>query len=178
MIIETLNINSLPSKFDDLKILISRMFDVLIATETKLDDTYPISQFHIDGYSMLYRLDINRNGGGVIIYVTEDIPSKNFFPNDIEGIFVEINFRKSKWLLYGTYHPPSHSDRYYFDKIDKVLDVYSQPEKVVLVGDFNAQIGEKFFDIFLFQHELKSVNDKHTWYKNPDKPNCTYIIAH
>ena len=46
----------------------------------------------------------------------------------------------------------------------------------MLVGDFNAQIGEKFFDIFLFQHELKSVNDKPTWYKNPDKPSCTYFV--
>ena len=76
VIIGTLNINSLSSKFDDLKVLISGMFDILIITETKLDDTYPISQFHIDGYSMPYRLDRNRNGGEVIIYVREDIPCK------------------------------------------------------------------------------------------------------
>ena len=70
MIKGTLNINSLSSKFDDdLKVLISGTFDILIITETKLDDTYPISQFHIDGYSMPYRPDRNRNGGGVIIYV-------------------------------------------------------------------------------------------------------------
>ena len=59
---------------------------------------------------MPYRFDRNRNGGGVIIYVSEDIPSKllrkNLFPNDREEIFIEINFRKSKWLLCGTYHPP------------------------------------------------------------------------
>ena len=132
MIIGTLNINSLSSKFDDLKVLISEMFDILIITETKLDDTYPTSQFYIDGYSMPYRLEGNRNDGGVIIHVSEDIPSKvlrkNLFPNDIEGIFVEINFRKSKWLLCRTYHPPSQSDQYYFDNIDKALDVYCQYE--------------------------------------------------
>ena len=48
------------------------MFDILIITETKLDGTYPVSQFHIDGYSMLYRLGRNRNGGGVIIYAREN----------------------------------------------------------------------------------------------------------
>ena len=69
MIKGTLNINSLSSKYDALKVLISGTFDILIITETKLDDTYPISQFHIDGYSMPYRPDRNRNGGGVIIYV-------------------------------------------------------------------------------------------------------------
>ena len=172
--------NSLSSKFDDLKVLICGMSDISIITETKLDDTYPISQFHIDGYSMPYRLDRNRNDGGVIIYAREDIPSKvlrkHLFLNDIEGIFVEINFRKRKWLLCGTYHPPSQSDQYYFDNIDKALDVYCQYEKIMLVGDFNAQIGEKCFDDFLFQHELRSVNDRPTCYKNPDKPSCIDFI--
>ena len=124
------------------------MFDILIITEAKLDDTYSISQFHIDGYSMPYRLDRNRIGGGVIIYVKEHI--LRAFPNDIEGIFVEINFRKSKWLLCLTYHPPSRSDPYDFDNIDKAVDVYCQYEKVVLVNDFNAQIAEKCLGNFLF----------------------------
>ena len=78
----------------------SGMFDILILTEAKIDDTFPISQFHIDCYSMPYRLDRNRNAGGLLIYVIEDIPGKvvrkHLFPNNIEGIFVEINFRKSK----------------------------------------------------------------------------------
>ena len=72
----TLHINSLSSKFDDLKIIISGMFDILIITGKKLDDTYPISQFHIGSYSMLYRLARKINGGRVIIHLREDIPSK------------------------------------------------------------------------------------------------------
>ena len=159
------------------------MFDILIIREIKLDNAYPISQFHIDGYSMSYRLVRNRNGGGVITYVREDIPSKvlrkHLFPNDIEGIIVKTNFRKSKWLLCGTYNSPSapwQPDQYYFDNIDKALDVYWQYEKIMLLGDFNAQIGETCFDNFLFQHELWSVNDKPTCYKNPDKPSCSDFI--
>ena len=62
------------------------MFDIFIITEIKLDDTYPNSQVHKDGYSMLYRLDRYRNGGEVITYVREDIPSKilrkHLYPND------------------------------------------------------------------------------------------------
>ena len=106
------------------------MFDILIITETKLDNTYPVYQFHIDGYSIPFRLDRNKNGRGAIIYVKEDIPSKvlrkHLFPNGIKGIFVEINFRKCKWVLCGTYHPPSQSDQCYFDNINKALDVYCQ----------------------------------------------------
>ena len=84
------------------------MLHILIITETKLDDTFPVSQFHIDGFSKPYRLDRNRNGGGVIIYVREDIPSKiltkHVLPTDIEALFIELNFRKCKWLL-SAHHP-------------------------------------------------------------------------
>ena len=70
-----------------------------------------LSSFLIDGFSSPFRLDRNRKGGGILIYVRRDIPSKfltkHSFANDIEGLFVEINFRKRKWLLFGTYHPPS-----------------------------------------------------------------------
>ena len=44
----------------------------------------------------------------------------------MEGIFVEIDFRKSKLLLCGAYHTLLQLDQYYFDNIDKALDVYSQ----------------------------------------------------
>ena len=122
------------------------MVDILIITETKLDNTFPVSQFHIDGYSKPYRLDRNRNGGGIIIYVREDIPNrmltKHNFPDNIEGLFIELNFRKSKWLLGGMYHPPSQPDQYFFNTLDKALDVYSNYENILLIGDFNAQIGE------------------------------------
>ena len=78
-------------------------------TETKLDGTFPLGQFYVDGFTMPYRLDRNRNDGAVIIYVREDIPSKILekykLPQDVEGTFVELNFRKIKWLLFGVYHP-------------------------------------------------------------------------
>ena len=62
------------------------------------------------GFPYQYRLDGNGNGGGVIVYVREDIPSKllskHCFKDDIVGLFAEIIFRKSKWFLDGIYHPP------------------------------------------------------------------------
>ena len=42
-----------------------------------------------------------------MIFVKEDILSKHLikhnFPRNIEGFFVEFDFRKSKWLLFATY---------------------------------------------------------------------------
>ena len=58
---------------------------------------------------MPFRLDRNSFAGGVLIYVREDIPSKQLtkhkLPDDIEEIFVEINLRKVKYQLFRFYHP-------------------------------------------------------------------------
>ena len=69
VIIGTLNINSLASKFEQLKLIIGNFLDILLIQETKLDPSFPSGQFVINGYKRPYRLDRNRNGGGVIIYV-------------------------------------------------------------------------------------------------------------
>ena len=110
IIIGNLNINSLPNKFEQLKDIVMQHIDILVLTETKLDDTFPTAQFLVNGFSEPYSLDKNRKVGEVMVYIREDIPSKfldkHVFPYDMEGLFVELNFRKCKWLLFGTYHPP------------------------------------------------------------------------
>ena len=58
-----LNINSIRSKFDQLADLVEGKIDVLMISESKIDDSFPNSQFLLDGYSTPYRLDQNRNGG-------------------------------------------------------------------------------------------------------------------
>ena len=108
LLIGNLNINSLPNKFDQLKVIIQGKLDILVITETKIDNSFPTSQFLIEGFCKPYRYDRNRNVGGVLIYVREDIPSKvlpQCAQTDIKAIFLEINLRKSKWLLCGCYHP-------------------------------------------------------------------------
>ena len=111
-----------------------------------------------------------------------DIPSnlltKHSFLNDIEGLFAEINFRKSKWLLFRTYHPPSQNYQYYFDCLDKALDVYSSYEKFILTGDFNMQENKCVFDSFLYQHDLTNLDKEGTCLKNQRNPSCIdlYLI--
>ena len=51
VIIANLNTNSLPSKFDQLKKLVLECVDILVITQSKLDDTFPTSQFLVDGFS-------------------------------------------------------------------------------------------------------------------------------
>ena len=86
---------------------------MLLIPETKLNDLFPSAQFLIKGFSAHYRFDRNsmveiKKGGGLLVYVREDIPSKiltNSSNCDIETLLVEINLRKRKWLLNSSYNP-------------------------------------------------------------------------
>ena len=71
--------------------------DVLMISETKLDESFSPGQFLLDGYSARFRFARNGNNGGILLYIREDIPSKLLSMNkDIEGFFVEINYVRRK----------------------------------------------------------------------------------
>ena len=74
LIIAQFNINSLRYKFDSLAEILHKNVDILLISETKIDSSFPTAQFKIEGYTT-YRLDRNSNGGGILLYVREDIPS-------------------------------------------------------------------------------------------------------
>ena len=82
-------------------------------------------------------MDRNKHGGGVLIYIKGSIPSKQLykhnFTTNIEGMFIEINLRKTKWLFFGTYHPPIDSEKEYFEQVELALDTYSDYEKFLLL---------------------------------------------
>ena len=72
------------------------MWIYLVLAKRKLGDSLPNLQFSVNEFSESFRIDRNRSGGGVIIYVRDEIPSKllikHFLPNDVEGLFVELKF--------------------------------------------------------------------------------------
>ena len=109
IIIENLNINLLLNTFEQSKDIVMQYIDILALTETKLDATFTKAQFLLNGFSEPYRLDRSRNGGGVMIYIHENVPSKlldiHVFP--LEDLFVGFNFRKCKnryFLKHTTHH--------------------------------------------------------------------------
>ena len=95
LICAQLNINSIRNKFNSLVDIINNNTDILMISETKLDPSFPNCQFHIHGFSEPYRFDRNGNGGEILLYIREDIPSKLILTKmAIEGFFVEISLRK------------------------------------------------------------------------------------
>ena len=157
-----------------------KYIDIFILTKTKLDETFLTSQFLMDDFSKPYRFDRNKYGGGVMINTRDTIPSKilekHSCPNNIECLFTELNFRKCKLLLCGTYHPPSQNDEYYFNYLNKTLDTYSNYKKVLLVGDFKIEITEHYIDSFLYEHELSNLVKEKTCFKNMQNPSCIDLL--
>ena len=49
--------------------------NVLLIPETKSDDSFSVGNFLMDGFSSPYRVDRDTMGGGILLYVREDIPS-------------------------------------------------------------------------------------------------------
>ena len=91
-----LNINSIRNKFDFLVDKIKGNVNMMMISETKLDNTFPNGQFLIDGFNEPIRLNRIRNGGGILLSIRKDGPTKglSFETSPIEGFFIEINLYK------------------------------------------------------------------------------------
>ena len=80
LVIGHININSIRNKFEILKSMLLVVLDFLMITETKLDDSFPEQQFHIESFNIPFRLDRNRHGGGLLLYVL----------NNIDAVFLKV----------------------------------------------------------------------------------------
>ena len=76
VIIGHISINSIRNKFESLVKYVGNDLDILVVSETKIDDTFPESQFLIEGFSTSYRLDLTAKGGRILLYIKQNIPSK------------------------------------------------------------------------------------------------------
>ena len=76
LIFAHININCLRNKFEMLQEVIRNNIDVLLISETKLDSSFPSSQFTLDGFTPPYRLDRTQQRGGIMLFIREGIPLK------------------------------------------------------------------------------------------------------
>ena len=181
LIIGHLNINSVRNKFEPLKKLIQCNIDIFIITETKIDESFPTQQFEIEGYSTPYRLDRNANGGGILIFVREDIPCRELKVNlsqaPIEGIFLEVNLRKTKWLLFGGYNPHKSNINAFLGTLGPILDhLMTKLENFILLGDFNSEVKESSLNQFCNTYNLSNLVLGPTCYKNIENPSSIDLI--
>ena len=180
-VIAHLNINFLEPKFEALKSLIKDNIDILMISETKLDDTFPSGQFFIEGYAKPLRLDRNCHGGGILFYTRNDLPCKELkahkLPANVEGIFVEITIRKTKWLIMGGYNPHKGDISYFLSHVSKELDKFLPSyENILLLGDFNSTVTEKDMKEFCEMYNLENLIKGPTCFKSVDNPSSIDVM--
>ena len=161
--------------------LIKDKIDIFVASETKLDSSFPSGQFVIKGYSTPFRLDRDQNVGGLLLYVREDIPCKilnEYTPEKpIENLFVEINLRSRKWLLSCSYNPKINLIADHLPCIGRGIDFYSSKyDNFIVLVDLNAEVSNSFMERFCASYNLKSLIKEHTCFKSVDTPSCIDLI--
>ena len=157
--------------------------DILVITESKIDESFPKEQFCMKGYTPPFRLDRTSNGGGVLIYVRDDITCKELEklgghpPNNLEGIFLELNLKKSKWLFFGGYNPNKENIAYFLSRVSPRIDHYMPKyDNLILLGDFNSEIHDIAMSEFCDTYNLKNLIKDPTCFKNPLNPSTIDLI--
>lgn len=112
LVLAHLNVCSLRNKVHELCNLVeSNNIHIFAISETHLDSSFEDSEVAIHGYN-LFRRDRDKYGGGVTIYVQNNIPAKkrcDLMLSDIEALWLQIHLPHLKPILVGCYYrPPMH----------------------------------------------------------------------
>ena len=178
LILVHLNINSLRKKIETMKIIIEDTFDIFLISETKIDNSFPNSQFSINGY-MMFRRDRNCFGGDFRLHVKDSIASKQLNSHkeniDAEVIYLEINIQRIKWLIIGTYKPPSQNNSLFLENLANNLSTYLKDyDNILLLGDFNMTPENTNLQHFTDSFDLENLIHEATCFKG--LPGCIDLI--
>ena len=122
-------------------LLCSQELDVLLGTESHLDDNIFNSEIFPSNFSV-YRKDRNKYGGGVFVAIRENLPSYQIHTDSsLEIIWVRIHINLNSDIILGSfYRPPNSSSSVLNDLGDSLCYIKSQfpNTKIILGGDFNC----------------------------------------
>ena len=144
------NIRSVTRKIDELRFLVSELIsriELIALTETWINDEILDDEISIPGYQLFRKDRDTRNGGDAVFVKTDLLVTRRFdleSPN-IEGLWLEVSFPKSKSFLVGTFYRPLNSSNYansdFMDNFESMLEKGSttaSEQEVIVMGDFNC----------------------------------------
>jgi len=141
MSIYVTNARSIKNKYDELCLYINKNpHDIIVVSESWLDDSYPSSMFNIDGYR-LYRADRSCDGGGVAVWSRFPANEITCPTNKLISNILVLRFSDSNTVLIAIYHPywgkvPQH--QCILGDLQSLIDLRLLPtDKVIIAGDIN-----------------------------------------
>lgn len=164
------------------EILNNDYIDILCISETKIDESFPTSQFHVNDYK-IHRKDRNAFGGGLLVYVRSSIPhrQRSVITNDfgIEILVIEIILKGEKVLYLFIYKPPSVNSKHMITTLSMLLDRYlAEVKSVFIVGDINVDLQciPKPFADFMNMYDLFNVIEEPTCFKSVENPSLIDVL--
>ena len=119
--------------------------DILILTESKLDNTIPSSLITLPGYHEPLRRDRNRNGGGVLVYIAENLifnQKEHLQSENFEHIWVDVQIRNVRLAINALYRPPNETSQSHTNFLETTtcilqkLSTYNASQKII-ASDLN-----------------------------------------
>jgi exonuclease III len=171
-------------KLDDVisTLVIDREVDVICMSETWLHDQIKNDKIMIPGFQEPIRRDrIDRTGGGVCAYISENITCERldrYEPQGIDLIWVQLSLQSKKVILGVCYTPPGQNR----DEVEQFLEQFQNsleqisallPESIIIMGDLNdkcltwdsvhtnSELKNDLFDIVNL-HDMTQLIDKPT----------------
>jgi len=142
------NINSIRNKFEEAKdMLLQEKFVVMAFTESKLQERDQTSMYTVAGYDIIREDRANREGGGILIFVSKQCTWRYFtfstkFPLETQVICLVISQKFTKPVLFITvYNPPLVSKTEFLAAFEKLLvEVEFLEFEKIIMGDFNLNL--------------------------------------
>ena len=115
----------------------------------------------MEGFSTPYKLHQTVKGGGILLHIRHDIPSKYIKKTTVnetfEGFFVELNLRSKKWLLGCPYNPHKEKITYVSNLSTSLEKLSTNYENIILLGNFTVEVEEKNMPEFISLHSLRNL---------------------
>ena len=140
-----LNVRSLLPKISEVRELAKRTKAAAIGiTESWLDSTITDNEVKIHGYNIV-RNDRNREGGGVCIYVRNNLAflqRADLLSKHVESLWLEILLPKTKPIVTGiVYRPPDQSS--FLTHFESIMNKIRSDVEIIILGDFNICFKKK-----------------------------------
>ena len=176
----SLNCQSISSKFDDILILVEKVYqrnqniDILCIQESWLGEHSHYSQYNIDGYDMYYQSSVCSSHTGLIIYVRSEYQVKQLNLRNIsvlwESLFLEVTLTDGKKIIIGDiYRAPKEEVNIittFIVELSHILTLLNRMKlPVYLCGDYNINLlkmheknsYEEFFETMLVHSYLPNI---------------------
>ena len=75
LMITQIGVNSIKNKFDLLSDKMKGNIDILMFSETKIDQSFLTSQFEINGFDPPFQVNWNQKTGWSMLYIRKDVPA-------------------------------------------------------------------------------------------------------